>query len=125
MVYTHFSPVIIDCRVIHPSASVRNLGIILDSTLSLDARISYISKYANFHLCRIRHIRKYCSKRITKLIINALVLSRIEYYGSLFSDLKNIEVKKIDRIIRISIRLIYNINSRDHLKTVEHKHNFK
>ena len=65
----------------------------------------------------IRHIRKYCSKRITKLLINAIVLSRIDYCGSLFSDLKNIEVKKIDRIIRASIRLIYNINRSEHLKT--------
>ena len=92
-VYTTFPPVIIDGRVIHPSASVRNLGVIFDSTLSFDAHINSISKSANFHLRRIRHIRKYCSKRITKLLINALVLSRIDYCGSLFSDLKNIEVK--------------------------------
>ena len=67
----------------------------------------------------------YCSKHITKLLINALVLSRIDQCGSLFSDLKNVEVKKIDRIIRASIRLIYNINSREHLKTNEHQHNLK
>ena len=101
--------------VIHPSASVLNLGVIFDSTLSFDAHINSISKSANFHLRRIRHIRKYCSKRITKLLINALVLSRIDYCGSLFSDLKKIEVKKIDRIIRVSIRLIYNINRSEHL----------
>ena len=74
---------------------------------------------------RIGHIRKNCSKRITKIIINALVLSRIDYCGSLFSDLKNIEVKKIDRIIRASIRLIYNINRSEHLKTDEHQHHLK
>ena len=109
-VYTTFPPVIIDVRVIHPSASVRNLGVIFDSTLSFDDHINSISKSANFHLRRIRHIRKCCSKRITKLLINALVLSRIDYCGSLFSNLKNIEVNNIDRIIRASLRLIYNIN---------------
>ena len=36
-VYTNFPPVIIDGRVIHPSASVRNPGVIFDSTLSFDA----------------------------------------------------------------------------------------
>ena len=72
-VYTNFPPVIIDVRVIHPSASVRNIGVIFDSTLSFDTHISsmefiyiyiYISKSVNFHLRRIGHIRKYCSKRI-------------------------------------------------------------
>ena len=73
----------------------------------------------------IRHIRKYCSKLITKLLINDLVLSIIDYCGSLFNDLKNIEVKKIDIIIRSSIRLIYNINRSEYLKTDEHQHNLK
>ena len=87
-IYTNFPPVIIDGRVIHLSASVRNLGVIFDSrlstlstlsTLSFDAHISSISKYVNFHLRRIRHIIKYCYTRITNLLINALVLSRIDY----------------------------------------------
>ena len=117
-------------NVIHPSTSVRNLGIIFHSTLSFDAHISSISKSANFHLRRIGHIRKYCSMRITQLLINALVLSRIYYFGLLLSDLKYIEVKKIDRIIRDSIRLynilfIYNINRREYLKTDEHQHHLK
>ena len=36
MVYTNFPPVIIDGRVIHPSASVHNLGVIFDRTLYFD-----------------------------------------------------------------------------------------
>ena len=56
---------------------------------------------------------------------NTIVLSRIEYCESLISDVKNIEVKKIDRIIRASIRLIYNINRIEHMKTYEHQHNLK
>ena len=43
-VYTTFPPVIIDGRDIHPSASVHNLGVIFDSTLSFDAHINSISK---------------------------------------------------------------------------------
>ena len=124
-VYANCPPAIIAGRVIHPYTSVCNLGVIFDSTLSFDAPINSISKSANFHLRRIGHIRKYCSKRITKLLINDLVLSRIDYCGSLFSDLKNIEVNKIDRIIRASIRLINNINRSEHLKTYEHQHNLK
>ena len=55
-------------------------------TLSFDAHIISISKSTNFHLRRNGHIRKYCSKRITKLLINALVLSKIDYCESLFCN---------------------------------------
>ena len=109
---------------------------IVGSTLSFDAHISYIPKSTNFHLRSIDHIRKYFTNHITKQLINVLVLSRIDYCRSLFSNLKknltfselnlkNIEVKKIDRIIRSSIHLIYNINRREHFKTDEHQHNLK
>ena len=53
-----------------------------------------IVKSANFHLRRIIPIRKYCSKRITKLLTNVLVLSRSDYCGSLFSDLKDYRGQK-------------------------------
>ena len=76
-VYINCPHIIIYGRVIHHFASVRNIGVNFDSTLFCDAHI--ISKSANFHLRRIGHIRKYCSKRITNLLINAIVLSRIVY----------------------------------------------
>ena len=52
-----------------------------------------ISKSANYHLRRIAHIRKYCSTRITRTLINALVLSRIDYCRSLFSDTNSTDIK--------------------------------
>ena len=87
---TNFPLVIIDDRVIGHSVSVRNLRVIFDSTLTFDAHISSIPTFDNFHRCRIGHIKMYYSKRITKLLINDLVLSRIDYWRSLFGELKNI-----------------------------------
>ena len=113
---------ILNLPVIIDGCIICNLWVIFDSTLSVDAHISSISKSTNFHLCSIGHITKYFSKCIYKLLINDLVLSRIYYCRSLFSDLKNIEVKKIDRIIGVSIWLIYNINRREDLKTDEQQH---
>ena len=84
-----------------------------------------ISKSANYHFRRISHIRKYCSTRITRTLINALVLSRIDYCGSLFSDTNSTDIKKVDRIIRAFIRFIYNVNRRDHILTDKYQHNVK
>ena len=78
----------------------------MDLSLSFGHHMNAISKSANYHLRRIAHIRKYCSTRITRTLINALVLSRIDYCGSIFSDTNITDIKKVDRIIRASERLI-------------------
>ena len=56
--------------------SVKNLGVIFDSSLNHDQRcFCHLSTYY-FHLCRISQIRKYLT-----------ILSRIDYCNSLLSGL--------------------------------------
>ena len=106
--------------IIKPSESVRNLGVLIESTLSYGAHINSIST-----------IKKYCSPNITKRLLNALVgdlnylLSRIEYYCSLFFGIKNSEVIKVDRIIHSSVRLIHGLKRRNHALTDTHQCNMK
>ena len=71
------------------------------------------------------HIRKYCSTRITRKLINVFVLSRIDCRRSIFSDTNSTDIKKVDRIIRASIRRIYNVNHHDHMLTDMYQHNLK
>ena len=120
-----FPTLSIDGIIIKPSESVRNLGVLIDSTLSYGAHINAISKSANLYLRKIRHIRNYCSPNITKRLLNALVLSRIDYCCSLFYGIKNSEVIKIDRIIRSSVRLVHRLKRRDHALTDTHQCNMK
>ena len=56
--YHYFPPVIIDGLPIIHSSSVINLGITLDANLSLNSHIANISKSVNYHLFKIRRIRK-------------------------------------------------------------------
>ena len=113
-----FPTLSIDGIIIKPYESVRNLGVLIDSTLSYGAHINAISKSANLYLRKIRHIKNYCSPNITiayKRLLNALVLSRIDYCCSLFYGIKNSQVIKVDRIIRSSVRLIHRLKRRDQL----------
>ena len=112
--YNYCSPVIIDGLPIIPSSSVINLGVTLDANLSLNAHIANISKSANYHLFKISHIRKDLTRPLTTVLINALVLSRIDYYSSLLYHLLNTSLSPLNRIIRASIRTIFSINRFDH-----------
>ena len=80
-----------DGKLILPSDSVHKLGVIIDSYLIVGHHMNSISKSVNYHLRRIAHIRKYCS---TKKLTNILILSRIDYCGSLFSNMNSTDIKK-------------------------------
>ena len=54
-----FTSLSIDDNIIHNFKYVRNLGVLMDSTLSYSFHINVISKSANFYFLKIRHIRNY------------------------------------------------------------------
>ena len=55
---TNFPPFLIDNIVISPYPTASNLGVIFDSTIYFIPYITAINKSANYHLFRIRKIRK-------------------------------------------------------------------
>ena len=65
--------------------SLRNLGVLLDSTLSLHQHVLNICRSAFFELRRINSIRNFLSTDAVKTLVCSLVLSRIDYCNSLLS----------------------------------------
>ena len=70
-----------------PSDSARNIGVIFDSTFSLDSHITELCKTAFYHLRILSKIRRYLSYDTTKVLINALVISRLDNCNSLMYGL--------------------------------------
>ena len=99
----------------------KSWNITLDANLSLNSHIANISKSANYHLFKCRRIRKDLTRSLTTVLINALVLSRIDYCSSLLYHLPNTSLSPLNRIIRASIRTIFSINRFDHSITDSHQ----
>ena len=80
-------------ETIQPSSSVRNLGVILDSSADMEGQIKKICKTCHFHLTNISKIRTYLDRESTEAIIHAFVATNLDYckailYG-LSKDLLN------------------------------------
>ena len=67
-----------------------------------------ISKAANYHLFRIRCTRKHITRHICSVLINSLVIYRIDYSSYLLYNLPASSIAPLNRIIRLSIRSILN-----------------
>ena len=110
--------------------SITSLGCILDKNLSLKAWISNTVRKCNYALHSIYKIGRYLSASNRKTLVNALVLSKIDYMCGLLANLPKTEINKLEKIQREGIRCIYNLRKRDSIRrhykalgwnTVEHK----
>ncbi len=63
--------------------SVRNIGVLFDSNLSLDSHVSSICKTAFFHLKNISKLRPMLSMSNAEMFIHAFMSSRLDYCNAL------------------------------------------
>ena len=83
------------CSRVYACKQVGNLGVIFDGTLSWDAHVSELSRWCTGLLIGLSHVRHYLPDGVTKTLVVALVMSRIQYCLSVFG---NGSQKNFDRI---------------------------
>ncbi|XP_068704443.1 uncharacterized protein [Montipora foliosa] len=102
----------IDCltigaeKILVAEKLVKNLGMWLDSKLSMDANITKTCAAAFYFLDNIRRIRRYLSKESTESLIHAFISSRLDYCNSLFYNIPAYQLEKLQRIQNAAARLI-------------------
>ena len=74
---------------------VKNLGTVFDNEMSMQAFVSAKCQCALYHLRSIARIRKYLDQDATRSLIQAFVISRIDYANSLLFGIN----KKLLKII--------------------------
>ena len=70
---------------------------------------------ANFHLSRINKIRQFLYFSSVKCVVNALVLSRLDYCNSLYLGLTSSFLKQLQRVPNAAVRTILNLRKHDHV----------
>ena len=70
-----------------PCNNVNNLGFIFDDNLNFSDQIANVCKSTNYQLYKLRSIRTFLPFRISKMLIQSLVMSRIHYCCFLYYGL--------------------------------------
>ena len=92
---------------IPPVSSVRNLGVIFDSNLSFHQHISKISQVCFFHIRDLRRLRSSLSLETAATIGTALVQSKLDYCNSLFLNLPQAEIRRLQIVQNSLARAVY------------------
>ncbi|CAM4660290.1 unnamed protein product [Leuciscus chuanchicus] len=105
----------LESSLITPSRSVRNLGVTFDDQLTFTDHISKTARSCRFALHNIRKIRPFLTEHSTQLIIQALVISRLDYCNALLAGLPACATKPLQMIQNAAARLVFNEPKRAHV----------
>ena len=105
----------IDSIDISTASSVRNLGAIFDSALSSEAFVNSICKSAWFNLFNISRSRRSLTSDAAKILIQAYVMSKIDYCNSLLYGILDKLFNRIQRIENYAARVVLKLHKLSHI----------
>ena len=92
--------------VVNSSVSARNLGLIVDDSLSLEEHVSSISKSCYYHIRRIAKIRKYLSEDSTAALVHAFITCRLDNGNALLYGLPKYLIQRLQAVQNCAARLV-------------------
>ncbi len=98
---------------ITPSRTARNIGVVIDDQLSFTDHIATTARSCRFALYNIRKIRPFLSEQAAQLIVQALVLSRLDYCNALLAGLPACTIKPL-QLIQNAARVVFNEPKKAH-----------
>ncbi|KAK3566179.1 hypothetical protein QTP86_028434 [Hemibagrus guttatus] len=100
--------------MISPSATARNLGVTMDNQLSFSSHVTNVTRSCRFLLYNIRRIRPFLSTQATQVLVQSLVISRLDYCNSLLAGLPLNAIRPLQMIQNAAARLVFNLPKFSH-----------
>ena len=110
-------PVILMGKNIKPSAVVKDLGVWVDTAVTFDDHISKLSSSCLYKLRRKNRIKHLLDSKTLKLIINALIFSRLFYCSNVWGNTSSKNICKLQLIQNFACRIILGLKKFDHVST--------
>ena len=106
---THNLTITFDHSMSSPTQTARNLGVTLDSQLSLTANITATTRSCRYKLLNIRWIRPLLTQKAVQVLVQALVISRLDYSNSLLAVLPASAIPLLQLIRNAAAWLVFNL----------------
>ena len=100
---------------ISTSSSVRNLGVIFDSAMTMDSQVKRICQRVYAQIRNVWSIRKVLSDKAAAVIVHALITSRLDSGNSLLSGITQYHLKKLQHAQNAAARILSRGRKFDHI----------
>ena len=108
------TPVMVGTTAVTPVCTVRNLGIYIDSGLTMRAHVAKTVSNSFAVLRHIRSIRRSVTKPVLQSLVVSMVLTRLDYGSATLAGLPNTLLNRLQSVLHAAARLIYSARKYDH-----------
>jgi len=105
-------PLQLHAASIKPSNCVRDLGVVVDSGLTLVDHVTHITSVCFFHIRQLWLIRRSLTVDTAHSLVRALVNSRLDYCNALFATLPASQMSRLQSVLRAAARLMLQLPGR-------------
>jgi hypothetical protein len=104
--------------LVTPVSSVRNLGIYIDSDVSMRTHVNKTAASCFAVLRRLRSISRCVTRPVMQSLVVALVLSRLDYGGDALIGLPGNLISRLESVLHSAARLVVGARRYDHITPV-------
>jgi hypothetical protein len=108
-------PLVVGADAVTPVRSVRDLGIFLDSDLSMRTHITRAVAGCFAALRQIRGIRRSVTEPVLQSLVQSLVISRLDYGGATLAGLPAVQLNRLQSVLNAAARLVFAVRKFDHV----------
>ena len=109
---------------IKPSSCVRNLGVLLDSDLTMIPQVNALVRSCYFNIRQLRVIRRSLNRDAAHALVRAMIHSRLDYCNGLLTGLPLYIYNRLQLVLKSAARLVLKQSSSssvsDSMRTVLH-----
>ena len=98
--------------------SARNLGVINDSQLSLEAHVAAVCRSGYYQLRQLRPVMGSLSADAAKTLVQAFISSRLDYCNALLYGVSDGLMRHLQSVQNAAARLVTSAQRRDHITPI-------
>ena len=103
---------------ITPSPIVKNLGVYIDSQLTMDKHVNHVCRTGRMHLRNISRVRRYLTTDAAKSMVISLVSSRLDYANVILAGVPQALTDRLQKVQNAGARMITKSSPRCHITPI-------
>ena len=101
--------------IVNPSETVWDVGVLLDSELTMRPHFAITASTCFSHLRWLRQLRRCADQSTMQRLVSAFVIARLDYCNLAMAGLPTSSLAHLNRVLSAAVRLVAGLGPRDHV----------